>query len=200
MSESYTMACTVGAPGQTSAIVILTRGREYGQTDPRTWEPLVTRTIIVAYCERLPAGLKDSEIAEKMDCLIGSFPYTKHTEVFIEHPGGKSAISRMREKIRPWAQGVRVAPDSDGITRTADGLKRVSQRELVSYMVPVCADGELRNPFPQLSEQLLAADPNAPWREGETELASALFLAAWFSRGASYEETEQALRQSGIMF
>jgi hypothetical protein len=186
MSDEYTMAATVGAPGQTSVVVIVTRGQELGPIDPRTFAPLVTWTLVVAHCERLPAGLKDSEIAERLNILLGSYPYTSHTRVFIEHTGGKTPISRMRDKIRPelaiWAQGVRVVTDSEGITRTADGLRRVTQSELVNYMVPICADAELRNPFPELSQQLLAADPNAVWREGDSDLAGALFLAAWFSR------------------
>jgi hypothetical protein len=185
--SDYVMGVTVGVPGQTSAIVIVSRVKEYGPRDPVTWGPRITQKLNVAHCERLPAGLKDSEIAGHLDILLGHAPYAGHTRVFIEHPGGKEAIRRMRDQLRPGLatreQGVKVVQDSDGTRYTPDGLRRTSQREMVSYLVPICADAELQNSFPELTQQLLAADPSAAWREGDSDLASALFLAAWFSRG-----------------
>ena len=185
--SDYVMGVTVGVPGQTSAIVIVSRVKEYGPRDPVTLNPRVTQKLDVVHCERLPAGLRDSEIVAKLETLLGSYPYTGQTRVFIEHPGGKEAIRRMRDQLRPGLaaseQGVKVVQDSDGTRYTPDGLRRTSQWEMVSYLVPICADAELQNSFPELTQQLLAADPSAAWREGDSDLASALFLAAWFSRG-----------------
>lgn len=184
MSE-YSLACTVGGPGQTTAIALVRRIKQYGPRDPATWAPRVSQKLQVLVCERLPSGLKDSEVAGILDCWLVSYPYAGNVRAFIEHSGGREPVRRMAEKIQPWVHGVKVTQDSDGTPITPDGLRRVSQRELVSYLIPICQDAELQNPFAELTAQLLAADPNAAWREGDSDLASALFLAAWFSRGQS---------------
>jgi hypothetical protein len=182
--SKYTMGVSVGKPGQTSAVVIVSRGQEDGRFDQMAMRRLSIKIIEVQKVERLPAGLKDAEIVVLLNRILGQAPLTGNTGIMVEHPGGAPAIEAMKSKFRtgafPW--GVQITTsDESGWT---NGLRPAPLHKMVSYLVPVCEDALLRIPeeFTELNAQMLNLERDRDWRSGEDDLASALLIAAWFSR------------------
>ena len=196
----FCMGVSIGGPGQTSAIVIITRGQEAGPIDSITLLPRVAKTIEVRKVERLAPGQKDAEIVERINRILGEAPLTGNTSIFVVHPGGAPALSAMKPKFRPGAYPWGVNVQKSAEEGWTSGQRNVSMHEMVSYLVPECQDAKLRIPpeFAELSAQIVNVMPEAEWHVGNDDLANALFLATWFSRGASSAEIGQVLREAGF--
>ncbi len=179
----YFMGISIGGPGQTSTIAIVTRGQEEGPRDQITLLPRVIKTIAVREVKRFQAGLKDSEIAEKVNDYLRQDPFTK---LIIEHPGGAPALTAMKTKLRQGAnvQWVKATSEDNGREGV---IERVRVHDMIFHLSPAVQEKVLRIPETldlgaELRTQVENLMQKQEWRAGGDDLASALLLAAYFSR------------------